>query len=196
MDPRLTRRTALKTAGALGLGVATGGNFAVNAAASGDDRAFIDQLGTVVASTYEYRDIDAAREDGYEEFGVNPKAGHAYLKSDYWDEAKYVGPTDITEPPSLLLYAPVDGEGDGGDPGLVLGAVEYHVSGDRTTDPPDLFADEEASGELTVTEAEGWHRAPDPDAIDATGIHVWAHFHNPAGLFNLGNPIVERMVGD
>lgn len=186
-----SRRDVLKTVGA---GIVLGGAFTGRAAASEDG--FENQLNTVWSSTRKYGDVATARADGYEEFGVMPPVGHIYQRSEFFEEETFVGTTGLTEPPSLLFYAPITGERDADDADLVLAGVEYHVAGDRTSDPPDLFDDENAAGELEVPETEGWHRSPVPDALDVTGLHVWVHLHNPAGVFHGGHPIIERLVGE
>lgn len=190
-----SRRVVLQSVGA---GIALGGIAGGKVAASGDTEAgadsFLEDLTTVLSTTQKYHGIDEAKGDGYEEFGVMPPVGHIYQKSDYFEEAEFTGPTELTEPPSLLFYAPVASEGDSDDPDLVLAGVEYHVSGDQTSDPPDLFADEDTSYAVKVAEAEGWHRSPDPEALDVTGLHVWLYLSNPAGIFHGGNPLIEQLV--
>ena len=198
--PGVGRRPVLK---ALSAGVALSVGGGVATAADDSDRsdgsqagadAFLQDLDTVLSTTYKYHGIGEAREDGYQEFGVMPPVGHIYRKSDYFEGSEFIGPTELTEPPSLLFYVPTRGEEDSGDPDLVLAGMEYHVPGDQTSSPPNLFADEDASYELTVTEAEGWHRSPVPETLDVTGLHVWLYLSNPAGLFHGGHPLVEQLV--
>ncbi|WP_336364707.1 hypothetical protein [Halalkalicoccus salilacus] len=191
------RRPLLK---ALGAGAALSAvSGVVSASDDGDDdnegaEVFLEDLTTVLSTTHKYRQIDEAIEDGYEEFGVEPPVGHIYRKSGYFEGAEFTGPTELTEPPALLFYAPIEGEGDCDEFDLVLAGLEYLVSGDQTNDPPTLFTGEDTSYSLTVTEEEGWHRSPVPEVIDATGLHVWLYISNPAGLFHVGHPILEQVV--
>lgn len=158
-------------------------------ATAGDDT-FARQLNTVRSSTRKYRDVATARSDGYEFFDALPPVGHVYANP------AFVGNTGLTDPPSLLFYAPNNSAGPTDESDLKLAGLEYHVPGDRTADPPDLFADETASRRLKVTEEEGWHRSPIPDVLDVTGLHVWAHFGNPLGVFHNGHPTIERLMSD
>lgn len=196
MTRTTSRRVVLRTVGA---GIALRGISSGRAAANGDSQgAFMEQLATVLSSTYAYRDVDVAMEDGYEELGVvpEPPVGLVLERSDYFDGPEYVGETDLAEPPALLFYAPFGGRADGDEPDPILAGVEYTVSGDRTSDPPDLFTDEDASHDLAVTEEEGWHRSPDPSVHDVTGLHVWLYLDNPEGVFRKGHPLVDHLVGD
>ena len=194
------RRPLLKALSAgvalsVGSGVATAsddGNSSDTTQAGAD--ALLEDLTTVLSTTQKYHGIGEAIEDGYEAFGVMPPVGHIYQRSDYFEGPEFTGPTELTEPPSLLFYAPIEGEGDSGDLDLVLAGVEYHVSGDQTSNPPNLFADEDTSYELKVTEEDGWHRSPVPETLDVTGLHVWLYHSNPAGLFHGGHPLMEQLV--
>lgn len=56
----------------------------------------------------------------------------------------------------------------------------------------DIFADEDASRNFKVTEAEGWHANPDGEPI--TGLHVSAHLDNPKGLFALPHGEIENRL--
>ncbi|PSP55450.1 hypothetical protein BRC82_05815 [Halobacteriales archaeon QS_1_67_19] len=178
--------------------MALAGAFTGSVAADGDptagDETFSEQLFTVLGATHEYRSVHTAKEAGYEELEAVAALGHVFEYSAYWDGNEYTGPTELSEPPALLFYAPISGEGDSDDRDLVLAGVEYTVSGDRTGNPPDLFADEDSSRELKVTDEEGWHRSPDPAAHDVTGLHVWLYLSNPEGLFRLGHPYMEQLV--
>lgn len=186
MQPRLTRRTALKATGSLGVGIATGSILTTPAAA--EDHTFAHQLDTVRSFTRQYRDVATAEADGYEFFGVLPPVGHIYANPGN------IGNTGLTDPPSLLFYAPNNGEGHPDESDLILAGFEYHVAGDQSTDPPNIFDDESASRELQVTEEEGWHYSPIPDVLDVTGLHVWVHLQNPMGVFHRGHPTIERLV--
>ena len=198
--PGVERRPLLKALSAgvalsVGSGVATASddrNSSAGNQAGGD--AFLQDLTTVLSTTYKYHAIGEAVEDGYEEFGVMPPVGHIYQQADYFEGPEFTGPTELTEPPSLLFYAPIGGKTASDDFDLVLAGMEYHVSGDRTNSPPNLFADETTSYKFTVTEEEGWHRSPVPETLDVTGLHVWLYLSNPAGLFHGGNPLIEQLV--
>lgn len=180
-----SRRSVLRT---LGIGVVASGVFAGTVAGGGGT--FARQLDTVRSSTRKYRDVAVARSDGYTFFGAASDVGHIFANLDF------IGNTGLTESPSLLFYAPNSGAGPTDDSDLILAGIEYHVAGDQTDDPPDLFDDESASRELKVTEAEGWHRSPIPDVLDVTGLHVWVHLGNPEGVFQIGHPIMERLVDE
>lgn len=198
--PGVGRRPLLKALSAgVALSVGSGIATASDAGESSDDsqaggNAFLEDITTVLSTTHKYHEISGAREDGYEEFGVMPPVGHIYQKTDYFEGPEFTGPTDLTEPPSLLFYAPIGGEGDSADLDLVLAGMEYHVSGNQTSDPPNLFADEDTAYEFKVTEEEGWHRSPVPETLDVTGLHVWLYLSNPAGLFHGGHPLMEQLV--
>lgn len=175
--PRLTnRRTVLQT---LGAGI-VGGIASAGTAAAGDDT-FARQLNTVRASTRKYRDVATARSDDYERLGTFDFVGTVFNNSDF------MGNVGLTDPPANLFYAP-NRSGDTEDSDLILAGLEYHVPG-RNAGDQDIFADEEASRRLKVTEAEGWH--PNPFGGDFTGIHVWPHLQNPDGVFALQHPTIR-----
>lgn len=191
MNPPLSRRTALKAAGSLGIGIATGTIFAPSAAAR--DHAFAAELETVRASTRPYRDVRTARDNGYEFFAVVPFVGVVFENLE-----ENVGNVGHAEDPSLLFYAPTAGaEIEDGDDvantNTVLAGIEYHVEGDHGDDQ-DIFADEAASRELKVTEAEGWHANPQGRPI--TGLHVWIHLENPNGVFATEHPTIRDRLSD
>jgi hypothetical protein len=147
----------------------------------------ITQLNAVYVATRNYQNIATAREDGYAPAMVVPNVGHVYAIPDRIGD----GNVDVTEPEALIY---VDTRTTGckaalEDANLDLAAIEYVVPGDQSANPPDLFADETASHQLMVTEAEGWHYN---EEVDVTGLHVWLHHWNLAGLFNLTNPAVSE----
>lgn len=183
--PLTNRRTVLKTIGL----AAAGSTASVGTAAAGDD-VFANELATVRSFTRQYQDVRTAKADDYVFFGVLPPVGHIYANPDN------IGNIGLTESPSLLFYAPPNGSDPTDESELILAGHEYHVPGDQTADPPNIFDDESASRQLKVTEAEGWHRSPIPDVLDVTGLHVWVHLQNPRGVFNTGHPTIERLVGD
>lgn len=170
------RRTVLKTIAA---GLTTGTVFTGSAVAS--DHTFANQLNTVRASTRKYRDVARARADGYERVAVVNLVGVVF------NNAEFMGNTGHTDPPANLFYAP-NRSGGTKDSDLVLAGIEYHVPG-RDAGDQDIFADEEASRTLKVTEAEGWH--PNPFGGDFTGLHVWVHLQNPEGVFALAHPTIR-----
>lgn len=182
-EPRYTnRRTVLRT---MGLGIAAAGAFA-SPAAAGDD-VFARQLDTVRSATRKYRDVATARADGYvePEFSPFPPVGHVFINTEN------IGNVGHDQPPSVLFYAPNGSSGETDDSDLILAGIEYHVLG-RDAGDQDIFADEEASRKLAVTEADGWH--PNPLGADITGLHVWVHLPNPAGVFNVEHPTIARLV--
>jgi hypothetical protein len=181
---RQTRRTVLKT---LGGGLVLGALGAVPASARPDDLSH--QLNTVRAVTRKYRDIEAARADGY--VALSPYVpGMGFHFAD--------GPpfgTDLEDPGVLVYFtngsynpAPGDSHDPEHDDDLVLGAVEWLVSGDQEDNPPNIFNDEESPRNLKTTEEEGWHFE---SAEGFTGLHAWVHRGNPAGVFHPTNPTID-----
>lgn len=155
-----SRRNVLKV---IGVGLATGGLFATRAVARTET--LTQQLAIVRAATRKYRDIAAAKEDGYTMGPVAvPSVGHVFVNSNRIEDCKVT----IAEP-EALIYVPTNCKGEPDHSDFKLAAVEYVVPGDRSANPPDLFADESASRHVKVTEEEGWH--PNEDA-DVTGLHV------------------------
>lgn len=71
------------------------------------------------------------------------------------------------------------------DDDFILGAVEWLVHGVQVDDPPNIFSDESSHRKLAVTEKEGWHFEEDEGF---TGLHVWVHRGNPAGVFHPTHP--------
>jgi hypothetical protein len=142
----------------------------------------IMQLNAVYVATRKYRDVSTAREEGYTVAHVVPNVGHIFANPTLvaCDEI-------IITKPEALIYVATNGTGTPEDADLDLAAAEYVVPGDHSTNPPNLFADETAAHQLTVTEEEGWHYN---ERFGVTGFHAWVHFWNIAGLFNLTNPAV------
>ena len=174
---RFSRRTVLKT---IGGGTIAGGLFATSVTARSDTLA--KQLNTVRAATRKYRDVATATADGYIDRVFVPHVGHILA-----DPALVPDDTvDITEP-EALIYIANQSTGEDEDSDLTLAAAEYIVPGDQAANPPNLFADEPASRHLTVTEEEGWHYNT---RFEVTGLHVWVHRGNPAGVFSLTNPSI------
>jgi hypothetical protein len=160
----------------------------VGTAAAGDDT-FARQLNTVRATTRKYRDLETATGEGdYEFLGIEPFVGVILVN------VSNIGNIDLTEDPSLLFYAPtrsgeITDEEDVEASNTILAGVEYHVEGHGQGDQ-DIFADEQASRPLAVSEAEGWHDSP-PGVPPLTGLHVWAHLVNPDGVFALQHPTIR-----
>lgn len=190
-EPRPTnRRTVLKTLGA----GAVGSLVTVGTAAAGDDT-FANQLNTVRASTRKYRDVQTARANGYQLFGVVKFVGVVLVNPDN------LGNLGHGEDPTLLFYAPtrnaeIEGEGDVEDTNTILAGLEYHVTREEGGSPPNIFDDENANRNLKVTEAEGWHPNTLPlgdggAPVDVFGLHVWAHLQNPDGVFALAHPTIR-----
>lgn len=186
---QLSRRTALKATGSIGLGIATGSIFVGNAAA-GDHR-FAHQLNTVRATTRKYRDIATAEANGYSFFGVFDFVGVVY------SNPSNINTTSQTEDPSLLFYAPtrsadIEDEEDVENTNTILAGIEYHVDGAHGNDQ-NMFDDTEASHPLKVSEADGWHA--NPAGAPITGLHVWVHLQNPEGVFAKEHPTIrDRLI--
>lgn len=190
MKPRITnRRTVLTTIGA---GVA--GSIAFVGTAAAGDHTFAHQLNAVRATTRKYHDRNAAKDGGdYEFFGIAPFVGVIF------NNASNIGNLDLTKDPSLLFYAPtrkgeITSEADVEDSNTILVGVEYHVEG-RGQGDQNIFADEQASCPVKVTETEAWHDSP-PGAPPLTGLHVWAHLQNPDGVFAPQHPTIrDHLMG-
>lgn len=182
-SPNADRRTVLKTIG----GGLVAGTLAVPVSAGDDELSA--QLNTARETTRAYRDIEAARDDGYG--AVSPYVpGMGFHFAD--------GPpfgTDLDDPGILVYhtdgsYNPDPGEehDPAHDDDLVLGAVEWLVPGDQSEKPPNIFNDEDSHRNLKVTEEHGWHYESQEDF---TGLHAWVHRGNPAGVFHPTNPKID-----
>lgn len=163
----------------------------MNAAAG--DHTFADQLNTTRDTTRKYEDIATAEYNGYSFSGVFDFVGVVYSNQ------SNVNNINQTEDPSVLFYAPTRGadiedEDDVENSNTTLAGIEYHVT-PRGAGDQDIFADEEASREFKVTEAEGWHTHPNPE-VDLTGLHVWAHLHNDDGVFAKQHPVIRDRLSD
>lgn len=189
--PRYTdRRTVLKT---LGTGT-VGSMVSVGTAAAGDDT-LANELNTVRASTQKYRDVQTARENGYEFFGVVKFVGVVFVNPDN------LGNLGHRKDPTLVFYAPtrnaeIKDEEDVENTNTVLAGLEYHVTREDGDSPPNMFDDENAHRSRKVTEEEGWHPNTLPlgdggALVDVFGIHVWAHLQNPDGVFALEHPTIR-----
>lgn len=183
MQGHQTRRTVIKT---LGIGLAGGATVVGSVDAEDDELAA--ELNVVRDRTRNYRDIETARADGYG--AVSPYVpGMGFHFAD--------GPpfgTDLEDPGVLVYFtngrynpAPGDLHDPAHDDDLILGAVEWLVSGNQASNPPNIFSDGDSHRTLRVTEAEGWHYE---SAEDFTGLHAWVHRGNPAGVFHPTNPEV------
>ena len=186
MKGLLGRRAYLKMAGSgLILGPCTG-----MASAQGGPDKLARQFEEVRAATRSYRDVRAARSDGYTSLlGYFPEMGFHFTAPD--------GPlgAERAEPPVLVYFTTGSYDPDPGDlndpdrdDDLVLGGVEYLVPGDKSDEPPNIFADESSEQTLQVTEAEGWHFEAD---LNITALHAWIHRWNPAGVFHPTNPTID-----
>lgn len=160
------------------------------ASADGGPDELSHQLNAVRAATRAYRDVGTAQDDGFEVISPYvPGMGFHFS-----DRDPPFG-SDREDPPVLVYFtngsydpAPSDPHDQSRDDDLILGAVEYLVPGDQSSNPPDIFADEEAKRNLKVTEAEGWHYE---SAEGFTGLHAWVHRGNPAGVFHPTHPNVD-----
>lgn len=191
MQSRPSRRALIKATGSLGFGIATAGILASTAAAR--NHTFTHELNTVREATRKYRDLEVAKDDGYRFFGVVPHAGVVYEKL-----PENLGKLGLTDQPTLLFYAPSE-DLDPGDTqevvertNLVLAGIEKHVPGRHGNDQ-NIFDDEPARN-LKVTEADGWH--PSPTGANITGLHVWVHRANPAGVFAVNHPIMIKRLSE
>lgn len=184
-----TRRELLQRGGHTAGGLALGG-IALSGTAAARTDTFAEQLATVRSTIRKYRGVGSAKLDGYEFFEVAPPVGYVY------HNPEFIGNLELTDPPSMLFYIPLKIEEEIHESILALAGVEYHVAGDQTANPPDIFDDENTSHELKVTEEEGWHRSPTPDTFDVTGVHVWSHLPNPEGIFHSGHPTIERRINE
>lgn len=179
-----SRRAVLKT---LSAGIAIGA-AAVPAAA--DDDELSSELNGVRSVTRQYRDVETAREDGFE--AVSPYVpGMGFHFSDRFPPFG----SERADPPVLVYFTnesynpdPGDEHDPEHDDDLLLGATEWVVPGDREENPPNIFSDEERHRELHVTEAEGWHFEEEEGF---TGLHAWIHRGNSAGVFHPTNPNVD-----
>lgn len=152
-----------------------------------ESETLITQLNAVYIATKKYHNVATAREDGYAPAMVVPNVGHVFAINDRIGDGDVI----ITEPEALIyIDTRIDKcETDPADANLDLAAIEYVVPGDQSTEPPDLFADKNTSYPLTVPEEEGWHHN---EKVGVTGLHVWLHHWNLAGLFNHTNPAVSE----
>ncbi len=185
------RRTALKAIGG-GLFVAIAG---VPASARSNDLAH--ELNSVRKATQQYKDVGAARDDGYAVVAPYvPEMGFHFVNPGLF-APDADATVDITEP-AILVYAttgnyrpePGDVHDENRDSDLRLAAVEYGHLGDDGPPgtPANYFSDETATRNLKVSEEEGWEWTPGPDI---TALHVWVHRGNPAGVFNPTNPTID-----
>lgn len=190
------RRPILKS---VGLGV---GGTALLAGSVGAARArsneLAHELNRVRVATRHYRDVEFARDDGYdtEVSPYTPGMGFHFVNPTLVavDEN---GPFDLENPPILVYFTTGNYDpGPGGihdpdrDDDLRLGAVEYAHLGDDAPPgtPANIFSDEEATRNLRVSEEDGWEWVPGPNI---TALHVWVHRNNPAGVFNPTNPTID-----
>lgn len=182
----LGRRAYLKLAGSC-LALSTSAGMA---SAQGGPDELARQLEEVRDATRTYRDVKAARSDGYSPLlGYFPGMGFHFTAPD--------GPlgAERADPPLLVYFTngsynpePGDRHDPDHDDDLVLGGVEYLVPGDQSNEPPNIFADESSEQTLRVTEANGWHFEVD---LNITGLHAWVHRGNPAGVFHPTNPTID-----
>lgn len=187
------RRTVLKTIGA---GVIGGVTLTGSASARSDELA--RELNTVRAATRKYRDVEAAREDGYgtQVSPYTPNMGFHFVNPAFVAPNEE-GPFDLEAPPILVYFTTGDYDvspGDSHDPDrdddLRLGGVEFAHVGDGGSPgtPANIFSDEDASRNLKVSEEDGWEWIPGPGI---TALHVWVHRGNPSGVFHPTNPTID-----
>lgn len=181
-----TRRALLRT---IGGGIVLGAVSIGPASAESEKDELTQQLNTVRDVTRKYRDIETAREDGY-----NPTSPYVPGMGFHFADGLPFG-TDLTDPGVLVYFTNGSynpGPGDPHDPAhdddLILGAVEWLVKGNQEDSPPNIFNDEASSRNLKTTEEEGWHFEEEEGF---TGLHAWVHRNNPEGVFHHTNPTVD-----
>lgn len=178
------RRTVLKTVGG-GLGLLA---ITTPASAGGDELS--QELNAARTQTLKYRDVQQARDDGYETVSPYvPEMGFHFMQDPPYGTA-------ITEPPILVYFtngsynpAPGAPHRPDHDDDLILGAVEYAVDSAEEEDAyPNLFSDEDSNRHLNVTEEDGWHWTP---PLDGHALHAWVHRNNPDGVFQPFNRTID-----
>lgn len=186
----LTRRTALRTLGG-GL-VLTAGVPTVTAASSDE---LSTQLNTVRAATRGYRDVQRARDDGYDDHvSVYVPGMGFHFENESLVAANETVAHPLDEPATLVYqtkgnYNPAPGQSHdpARDDDLLLGAAEFLHEGTSGADA-DYFDDEDATRTVKTPEADGWTAVP---GTGHTGLHVWVHRGNPDGAFAPFNPTVD-----
>jgi len=151
------------------------------------------ELNTVRQATQQYRDVAAARNDGYTQMSPYvPGMGFDLINGSRVAASETVD-GDLPEPAVLVYFttgnynpAPFTPHDPERDDELRLGGVEFAHDGTEGVDA-DYFSDEEANRELAVSEAEGWHYLDG----EFTVLHVWVHRGNPAGVFHDTNPTID-----
>lgn len=184
---RVDRRTVLKI---IGTSTVAGASIGSASAANPLTR----QLNSARSATRKYRDVEKARDDGYDHVSLYVPGMGFHFENDSFvaddeDEAGNI------EKPAILVYFtsdeynpdPFDPHDPNRDGDLRLGAVEYAHEGTPGADA-DYFDDEESERELKVDEEDGWEFVP-PEGI--TGLHAWVHRGNPAGVFHPTNPEID-----
>lgn len=141
-----------------------------------------EQFAAVRSTTTQYADVRAARADGYAVLGPSMAGMGWHLLDQQGVERATKGRLSRTDPP-LLTYLRTDD-------GLTLGAVEYAAPVEATPDPPNLFADGDASATetwsihhaATHAFATPSHERRDPRTLDAGTVltdDYWAEFRPP-----------------
>jgi hypothetical protein len=119
-------------------------------------------------ATYKYRDLQAAKDDGYRDIGVIVEnMGHHYMKDALVDE-KF----DASKPEILVYNKLADGR-------FKLVAVEYAVPIEKTPNK----APRGFTGDADV-----WDRNT---GFGLWLLHAWVWYKNPSGVFSPTNPDVH-----
>lgn len=187
----ITRRTTLRTiAGGLVVG-----SVAAPVSAQGGSATLSQQLNTVRSATKKYRDVQQARDDGYDEFisPYVPGMGFHFEDHDRFAEDEDAA-HDLTNP-GVLVYQtngnynpdPFQPHDPARDDDLLLGTAEFIHKGTPDADA-DYFDDENANRNVKTSEADGWNQVP---GTGHTGLHTWVHRGNPDGVFAPFNPTVD-----
>lgn len=160
-----------------------------------DEAKLSQQLNAVREATKKYRDVQAARDDGYTH--VSPFVPGMGFHFERIEEGDHARGKKLDDPPILVYFpngsynpAPFEPYDEDRDDDLILGAVEYAVDseGEEASVDPNIFADEESNRNLKVSEEHGWHWTP---PLAGHALHAWVHRGNPAGVFHPTNPTIE-----
>jgi len=186
----LTRRTALRT---LGGGLLVGASTATTSANGSDQLS--EQLNSVRSATRQYRDVQQARDDGFDDHisVYVPGMGFHFENHSLIAENEDAS-HDITKPATLVYQTtgdynpgPFTQHDSSRDDDLLLGAAEFIHEGTPGADA-DYFNDEDATRNVKTSEENGWSVIP---GTDHTGLHAWVHRGNPDGVFAPFNPTVD-----
>ncbi len=133
------------------------------------------QLATVREATSKYQDVEAAKDDGYQQTSPFVSGmGFHYVKGSLLADGNNI---DITQPEALVY--------DSNDPNQKtrnLGAVEYVVP-----DPGKNISQGDLPTPFSGQTTDDWHYEHE---IGSWTLHVWVWLDNPEGVFHPTNPRV------